>query len=254
MKRIISAALVIPLLGLFPQSEVSPREIVLGHFEACGGLPAVKALETAVIKQSNRNRSTDQITEFQYYFKKPYLVRGEISSSGGRITIFAYDGTMTWTADTDAVSGAVLNARRLPNEHPLAVQTREKSKFGYVLFPMHLLEKDEGALLFIGNITRDRRDLAHIRLSEASSSPEDYYFDNASGLLWMREDLDAQGRRHTSEYFEYRKVGDLLVPFMQLNRGPLPGSSGEGCIEQRIVDIRFNEPLSDGFFRMPGDS
>jgi hypothetical protein len=131
---------------------------------------------------------------------------------------------------------------------------REKSKFDRALFPLHLLEREEGDLQFLGLESKGGRSLAHVRVSGSSSIPEDYYFDSSSGLLWMRQERDEKGSVHSSEYLDYRKVGELLIPFTQLNRGPLPGSPGEGCIEQIITDIRLDEPLNDAIFKMPAIS
>lgn len=99
--------------------------------------------------------------------------------------------------------------------------------------------------------TEGGRKTAHVRIPGADSSPKDYFFDVASGRLGLREECDKNGRIHSSAYLDCRSTSGLYLPHIQLNRGPLPGGREEGSVEQKIIEVRFNEPIDRAFFEKP---
>ena len=78
----------------------------------------------------------------------------------------------------------------------------------------------------------------------------DYYFDVISGLIIKHCELDETGRIHTSAYQDYRQAGDILLPFLWINIGPLRDNP-QGIIEEKVLDIQLNAFLDDDFFRPP---
>jgi hypothetical protein len=90
----------------------------------------------------------------------------------------------------------------------------------------------------------------HIKMTWEDGRIVDYHFDAVTGLIRKHWDKDDEGRTHSSLYLDYRKAGGILIPHTRINRGPLRDNP-EGTIEEKILEVKMNVPLDDGFFKKP---
>jgi hypothetical protein len=78
----------------------------------------------------------------------------------------------------------------------------------------------------------------------------DYSFVHIHHLIWKHWEKDEMGRTLSSLYLDYRKAGNILIPYSRINKGPLRDNP-EGIIKEEVLEVKMNVPFNDSLFKKP---
>lgn len=206
----------------FAQSEAEKqgREIFDKYQSAIGGkenLARIKTVETIV----ERENSNGKIKEFEIEDIVNHKKYTSIEING-RLAEMGSNGKSQWTRQNGRAfdakfppPGQVKKYRKLPNE-----------------------KIDDKEYLVVEEIKEDSRENAKT------------YYDTETFLLMRRENMAGVGGntfKLTTVYSDYRKVNDVLTPFLEVS---YLGSSGKSI--RKVLSIRYNIEVNPKIFEKDG--
>ena len=226
-------------------------EIINRFLEVTGRKDGLKNVNSIYIKRSIYNRDTGVTSYLVSYIKRPDIVRLEWISASGEKTIRAYDGKKAWTAKYDPETDSLTGVKGIPPDTPLFIVFFKNVNIDNNFYGQFVDYSEKGSSAeFAGKETIDGKEMYHVKMFREKDHAVHYYFDASTGLIYKHWELDEQGRTHSSLYLDYRKAGDILIPFTHINTGPLRDDP-EVVIEEKNLEVKMNIPLSDSLFIKP---
>ena len=216
-------------------------ELLAKHYEACGGLTKMKAVNTM--------RVTGTITlgpgmesPFTMERKRPGMRRMEFTFQG-MTGIQAFDGTRTWSVMPFMGKKDPEVGSEEDNKNAL-----DDSDFDGALVDY----KTKGhAIELVGKEPVEGADAFKLKVTKKNGTIQYYYLDTETYLLVKQEGkTKRRGTEFDGESFfsDYKDVDGYMVPFVM--------EQGAKGMEQRqkmsFSKIEMNVPLDDSRFVMPG--
>jgi hypothetical protein len=241
MKRIPRAGLALAaiLAAMQPASAETPaaraRAIVAAFREATGGR-AWDRLETC----HEQGTHGDGAVAYQTWFSlRRYGMRVESRRGEGPARIVGFNGAASW--QTNRAGG--VDVRRDEEGLREAVTTAYLSSNGF-FFPGRF----PASFRYVGEAAHGGRIFDVVEIAPRGGRPIDYWFDRDTHLLSRVVDR-GQTPPVTVEAGDYRRAGDIMVPFSLVVIGPDGAVADRGALTAltcRPVDGALFDPPADG--------
>ena len=253
------------------RNQPTAEEVLAHNTEVSGGRKALRALKSArmsgeffiVDRSTQASASNFQASgKIVVQAKAPNLVAAEMEFAGGQSGVRAergFDGTRGWEMVERNVAGPGSTAPvRRSEVHELAGTELEQLKRQAEVAGLSTLKDKYKSVTFAGRekvgkyvssgVGAQAREAYKLRGVNAEGKTETLYFDIETGLL-TRADFtsDSDGETVTVECYpeDYRKVGDVKVPFTLVYK------MKDLIITVRFNDINLNAEIADSTFAMP---
>ena len=224
-------------------------EILLRYAKIVGGRADLDRLETMVVKATYFYPQKGDGYEAMFYWKRPNLTRAEFRQKP--LQVMGYDGEKAWVASLDPDTKAVLKSADMPEASPLAVNFKRSPGFESLIGVPPFDYKKLGITAVVAGMEMvDGAKAQKIRLTWPDGHEKNLCFDADNGYLVFEDQKDSKGLVHTSSFSDYRAMGGLFVPCFRLNKGPLVNGE-QIVVQQKIVELKMNEPLADTLFIRP---
>ncbi len=241
MRKLTAIVSAICLMGMAvylsarPQA-LSAEQVVEKALAALGGKEALEKIQTQVISGKAED-SAGSVRPYQLWRKAPDKTRRKMDV-GGYLQERVFDGTRGWWKQTYE---NIINVYEISG--PELARVKRASTFNPLLFylkagvPMEIKGKDKikGAEAYV------------VQFSPQEGSPEFFYFDSHSFLLLreVRQVPTNQGEvKVTIDYSDYRKVGQIMLPFSTTEVWPAETAT------LKVDEYQLNVPLDDDFFKV----
>jgi hypothetical protein len=206
------------ILFLLPTSvfsQIKSEEIVAKYFTAVGGVSAWTEMNEYAIESENHQflNGIEQDIDGLFIEKKPNLFYSKTNINGVTY-IMAYDGNTLWQQQAD--------------KEPKPVVGYIKEKFmeanfrfaGSLITYLFIDYKNNGSEIsdFCEEKMVDNKPYFEVILRNQSFNPYYYYFSKDTYLLKARcsEKIDSfeKATSHLEFFDDYRKIGNILIPFL----------------------------------------
>ena len=251
--KIIRTIIACPIILLFTTITWAQTadDIINRYVKATGRKDGLKGVNTILMKRSAYNPDTGITNYHTSYLKRPNMIRLERSTSTGEKTILAYDGKEAWRGSLDPATGSITKVRDIPPESPLFNILFKGTSFDNNFDGKFIDYSKKGSSAeFLGKEMVDGKEMYHIKMVWEDGGVVEYHFDVSTGLIWKHWEKDERGRTHSSLYLDYRKAGNILIPYSRINKGPLRDNP-EGIIKEEVLEVKMNVPLNDSLFKKP---
>lgn len=239
IRRTAVCALAVALLAGMG-SAMTLDEILAKAVEARGGRDAWKAVKTARIT-GTVHMPNGMEAPLVWEWKRPNKLRAEVTIQGMHM-VQAFDGTTAWMI---VPFGGNPDPQEMPKEQ--AQRMEEQADFEGPF----LDGKDKGYTLeLVGKVEEEGTEAYKIKVTDKFGDVTYYYLDTEYFLPFKAEGTRAvrgQEIEFESSIGDYKKVGDLLIPFSTENRAK--GSEQGQSITFEKVEL--NVDLDDAEFVKP---
>jgi len=225
------------------------EEIILRYAKVVGGRADIGQIETMVVRATYFYPNKGDGFEALFYWKRPDLTRAEFYQKP--LQVMGYDGEKVWAASLDPDTRTVIKSAEMPDASPLAANFKRNPGFESIIgVPPFGYKKMGITAVVAGMETIEGAKARKVRLTWPDGHEKNLYFDADNGYLVFEDQKDSKGLVHTSSFSDYRAMGGLFVPCFRLNKGPLVNGE-QIVVQQKIVELRKNEPLADSLFIRP---
>jgi hypothetical protein len=220
------------LFGL-PDRVQTAEEVIDRYVSAIGGQAALDSIETMKYTRELNHLEEGKISRRVYYQKRPYYYR---SCSEPSTSCLVTNGGEAWL-------GRSGNGESADEWREIDYPTRET----YVLNRMgsFLDYRTRGIHVeLIGTEFADGVALNHVRMAWPDGTTRELYFDATTSLLVMFK----PDKRTLVRLYDYRRVGNVLIPHESEGRGTHPDGRLWHHINS-LVEIELNVPFRKSLFR-----
>jgi hypothetical protein len=224
------------LLFSLPAQASTAEDVVDRYLNVIGGQHALNAIQTLTYTRELEHKENNRITRIVYYQKRPHFWR---SRPVGLETGVIISGDDAWRAHRDA-SSRILKWEKLDG-----FPTRD----GYILSrfgPFLDYEKRGIRIELIDTIAIEGDEYHHLEMTYPDGHRSELFFDVETGLLSMLKPDPGT----TVCLYDYRQVGDVLMPHRTEGKGLLPDGRPWHHVDT-IVDVKVNSSIDDCVFE-PG--
>lgn len=207
----------------------SPAQIISNYIKAIGGEEAIKKITS--LQQTGEMEVQGQKLTVNIKNMAPNLSSMEISMMGQTAMKQVYNGKTGYSMQMG--QKAELAGDDL-------AEKKDDKGYGTQLYYATDGTKIESA----GTAKVGTADAFKLNITSPSGKKKTEYYDTKSGLLLKEESTSIKGTvemSQTTEYSNYKKVGDVLFPFTLTQSVSTPQGSQEFSIV--IKDIKVNPPL-----------
>ena len=220
------------------QRQDSIETVVESYLDHIGGidrLRAIKSVKMVEVAEGKTERSAPETTAAKYYAGSKFLIE---NSDGSRS---AYDGKQRWSESADG--------RFSTHEEPLTVRSLDDDTVGFAMWlhaNMDRLrmneapDRDDNAISILVAAPVDLDDF------QRRNWPTEIVFDGSTGLL-----KQIRFRNSTTTYGDYRKVDDVLIPFLRVEE--YDAGDFKAKFEIHLTSVEVNVQLDENFFAAPKD-
>lgn len=215
-------------------------DVVAKAIEARGGLEALQAVNTVRIT-GTVHMPNGMDAPLLWEWKRPNKLRTEVTIQGMKV-IQAYDGTTAWMI---MPFGGNTDPQEMPKEQ--AQRVEEQADFDG---PFLNSEKKGYKLELMGKVDEEGTEAYKIKVTNKFGDVSYYYLDTEYFLVFKAEGkvtVRGQEMEFESSTGDYKKVGDLLIPFSTEHKAK--GAEQGQSITFEKVDL--NVDLDDSLFSMP---
>jgi outer membrane lipoprotein-sorting protein len=212
-------------------------EIFDKAIEAAGGRDAFKANNTMTVTGTVNITAMGMELPFTAYYMRPNKMRME-SEYQGMTIIQATDGEKAW--QINPMMGST-EASEIGGEQGAGFIKQADFDGPFMDYAEKGITPE-----FIGTETIDGEELHVVKVTYPDDFSMNAYFDVATGLARMLK-METSVGEVTMTFADYRKAGGLLIPFSM-------EQSAMGMVTTITYDeIKFNEPIDESIFDMPGE-
>lgn len=207
----------------------APAEIIKNYIKAIGGEEAIKKITS--LQQSGEMEMQGQKLTVTIKNMAPNLSSVEISMGGQTVMKQVYNGKTGYAMQMG--QKAELTGDDL-------AEKKDDKGYGSQIYYATDGTKIEAA----GTAKVGTADAFKLNIISPSGKKKTEYYDTKSGLLLKDESTTTKGGAEISqstEYSNYKKVGDVLFPFTLTQSAATPQGSQEFSVV--IKDIKINPPL-----------
>ncbi len=215
-------------------------DVVAKAIEARGGLEALQAVKSVRIT-GTVHMPNGMDAPLLWEWKRPNKLRTEVTIQGMKV-IQAYDGTTAWMI---VPFGGNTDPQEMPKEQ--AERVEEQADFDG---PFLDSEKKGYKLELIGKVDEEGTEAYKVKVTNKFGDEIYYYLDTEYDLVFKQEGkvtVRGQEIEFESSIGDYKKVGDLLIPFSTEQKAK--GSEQGQSVTFEKVDL--NVDLDDSQFSMP---
>lgn len=209
--------------------KLTGEQIIANYIKALGGEAAVKKITT--LEQQGEMSIQGQKLAINMKNMAPNLSTVEVSMNGQTAMNEAFNGTTGYSAQMG-------NKKEMTGEDLMS----KKEEKGIV---NQLYYSTNGAKLNVAGVAKvGTADAYKLNVTSPSGLKKTEYYDVKSGLLVKEEKTSKKGDveiNQTTEYKDYKKVGDVLFPYTIMQSVQTPQGAQEFSIN--ITDIKINTPL-----------
>jgi len=237
-KTVLFALALTMLSGL--ASAMTLDEIVAKAVEARGGRDAMLAVKTVRITGSV-HMPNGMEAPLVWEWKRPDKLRSEVTIQGMKM-IQAYDGKTAWMivpfgGNTDPQPMPKEQAQRMEEQADFDGPFLDGAKKGY-------------KLELVGKVDEEGTEAYKIKITNKFGDVTYYYLDTEYFLPFKTEGaktVRGQKMEFESSIGDYKKVGDLLIPFST----EFKAKGSEQSQSVTFDKVELNVDLDDGLFTMP---
>lgn len=209
--------------------KLTGEQIIGNYIKALGGEAAVKKITT--LEQKGEMSIQGQKLAINMKNMAPNLSTVEVSMNGQTAMKEAFNGTTGYSAQMG-------NKKEMTGEDLMS----KKEEKGIV---NQLYYSTNGAKLNVAGVAKvGTADAYKLNVTSPSGLKKTEYYDVKSGLLVKEEKTSKKGDveiNQTTEYKDYKKVGDVLFPYTIMQSVQTPQGAQEFSIN--ITDVKINTPL-----------
>jgi len=225
------------------------EDILLRYAKLVGGHAGIDHIQTMVVEANYFYPNKGDGFEALFYWKRPDLTRVEFYQKP--LQVMGYDGKKAWIASLDPDTRTVIKSADLPDASQLAANFKRNPGFESLIgVPPFGYKKMGITAVVAGMETIAGAKARKVRLTWPDGHEKNLYFDLDNGYLVFEEQKDPKGLVHTSSFSDYRARGGLFVSCFRVNKGPLVNGE-QIVVQQKIVELRTNEPVVDSLFIRP---
>jgi len=221
-------------------SALTLDDVVAKAIEARGGLEAMHAVNTVRIA-GKIHMPNGMDAPLLWEWKRPNKLRTEMTIQGMKV-IQAYDGTTAWMISP---FGGNTDPQEMPKEQ--AQRVEEQADFEGPFFDS---EKKGYTLEFMGKVDEEGTEAFKVKVVNKLGDESYYYLDTEYFLVFKQESrITARGHEVEieSSIGDYKKVGDLLIPFST----EIKAKGAEQGQSVTFDKVDLNVDLDDSSFSMP---
>ncbi|MBO9672717.1 MAG: insulinase family protein [Sphingobacteriaceae bacterium] len=210
-------------------STVAPAEIIKNYIKAIGGEEAVKKI--TALQQNGEMEMQGQKLTVTIKNMTPNLSSMEISIGGQTAMKQVYNGKTGYSLQ--------MGQKAELTGDDLAERKDDKGYGGQLYYATDGTKVEAAGTAKVGTA-----DVFKLNITSPSGKKKTEYYDTKSGLLLKEESTTTKGGAEISqstEYSNYKKVGDVLFPFTLTQSVVTPQGSQEFTVS--IKDILVNPPL-----------
>ena len=207
----------------------APSQVISNYIKAIGGEDAVKKLTS--LQQTGEMEMQGQKLAVTIKNMAPNLSSMEISMGGQTAMKQVYNGKTGYSMQMG--QKAELTGDDL-------TEKKEDKGYGTQLY----YETDGTKIESAGSVKVGTADAFKLTITSPSGKKKTEYYDTKSGLLLKDESITTKGGveiSQSTEYSNYKKVGDILFPFTLTQSISTPQGAQEFAIA--IKEIKVNPPL-----------
>jgi hypothetical protein len=221
------------LLFSFPAQVSTAEDDIDRYLNVIGGQEALDAIQTLTYTCELEHKEDNRITRDVFYQKRPHFWRLRSVDSGTGVIIA---GDCAWRGRRDADS-VVLTWERLDG-YP-ARDAYILSRIG----PFLDYEKRDIRIELIDTIDIEGADTHHLEMTYPDGHRTELFFDVETGLFSMFK----PNPETTVRLYDYRRVGDVLIPHRTEGKGTLPDGRSWHHINT-LIDVELNSHIDDCLF------
>lgn len=211
----------------------TPEEVISSYINAIGGEAELKKVNTIVstgdfeVQGQRLNASLKQMA--------PNLESTVISMGGTTVMKDAFDGT----------TGIKVQGPSTISYTPEELKEKKTRKGMFEQLYYTAAELEDGGISKVGDVPAYK-----ITVTPAAGSKKTEYYDAKTGLLIKEERIIKSAGKDqavTIIYSEYKKVGNVLMPYRVVQIVPM----GDATMEMTVVlkDVKINTPLTAADFK-----
>ncbi|NII85810.1 insulinase family protein [Pedobacter sp. SG908] len=207
----------------------APAEIIKNYIKAIGGEEAIKKITS--LQQNGEMEMQGQKLAVTIKNMAPNLSSMEISMGGQTAMKQVYNGKTGYTLQ--------MGQKAELTGDDLAEKKDDKGYGAQVYYATDGTKIEAAGTAKVGTA-----DAFKLNITSPSGKKKTEYYDTKSGLLLKDESTTTKGGTEISqstEYSNYKKVGDVLFPFTLTQSVATPQGSQEFSVV--IIDIKVNPPL-----------
>lgn len=207
----------------------SPAQIISNYIKAIGGAEAIKKITS--LQQTGEMEVPGQKLTVNIKNMAPNLSSMEMTAMGQTLVKQVYNGKTGY---------AIQMGQKAELTGDDLAEKKDDKGYGTQLYYATDGTKIESA----GTAKVGTADAFKLNITSPSGKKKMEYYDTKSGLLLKEESTSTKGTvemSQTTEYSNYKKVGDVLFPFTLTQSVSTPQGSQEFSIV--IKDIKVNPPL-----------
>ena len=218
---------------------INGKKILKNYFQSIGGEKELLEVETLVKKFTIKIDGTANINMTgKVLYKTPNLYYSELQVEKiGEFQSTKYNGnTCTVTRQQ--------NNNQIETE--IEGELLEEKMKDFYPFPLLIL-KNNTSFTALEKHTTEKNTLYKVYVDDFNDKDSLFlFFDTQTNYLIKRQEINSRTRK-TTEYKDYRKINNIMFPFMEISTIEMNGDTVQKSYNQ-ITEIIINQPIENSSF------